>query len=393
MSNRPYQLVEQQVDQLEEKIKVHRMRILKLVLAVAVFLLIVAGCLYYIYENTTYTEYQVLERAERSDSDGSRFEAFGGNILKYSYDGVSCLDTGNRQIWSQTYEMQSPMVDICENYVAIADRDGKRIYIMDTEGPRGSVETRRPISQIQVANQGMIAVLMQENGTGYIELYDRDGNYLAEGELHTKKMGYPLSIAVSNDGRKMAVSMLDLNEGIVKSTVLFYNFGSVGQNEIDNIVSSYSYSDRVIPKVEFLTNDIAVAVGDTGMIFYEGNQKPVETQKIELEQEIRSLFYNGHYVGLVYENENSKDSYLIDLYNTKGTREQQIPFSMEYESISLLQNDEICILNNLECSIYNVRGKLRFHSNFEEDIYGLIHQSGHKYILLKEGATEKILLK
>ena len=45
MSNRPYQLVEQQVDQLEEKIKVHRMRILKLVLAVAVFLLIVAGCL------------------------------------------------------------------------------------------------------------------------------------------------------------------------------------------------------------------------------------------------------------------------------------------------------------------------------------------------------------
>ena len=389
MSNRPYQLVEQQVDQLEEKIKVHRMRILKLVLAVAVFLLIVAGCLYYIYENTTYTEYQVLERAERSDSDGSRFEAFGGNILKYSYDGVSCLDTGNRQIWSQTYEMQSPMVDICENYVAIADRDGKRIYIMDTEGPRGSVETRRPISQIQVANQGMIAVLMQENGTGYIELYDRDGNYLAEGELHTKKMGYPLSIAVSNDGRKMAVSMLDLNEGIV----LFYNFGSVGQNEIDNIVSSYSYSDRVIPKVEFLTNDIAVAVGDTGMIFYEGNQKPVETQKIELEQEIRSLFYNGHYVGLVYENENSKDSYLIDLYNTKGTREQQIPFSMEYESISLLQNDEICILNNLECSIYNVRGKLRFHSNFEEDIYGLIHQSGHKYILLKEGATEKILLK
>lgn len=385
--------MEQQVDQLEEKIKVHRMRILKLVLAVAVFLLIVAGCLYYIYENTTYTEYQVLERAERSDSDGSRFEAFGGNILKYSYDGVSCLDTGNRQIWSQTYEMQSPMVDICENYVAIADRDGKRIYIMDTEGPRGSVETRRPISQIQVANQGMIAVLMQENDTGYIELYDRDGNYLAEGELHTKKMGYPLSIAVSNDGRKMAVSMLDLNEGIVKSTVLFYNFGSVGQNEIDNIVSSYSYSDRVIPKVEFLTNDIAVAVGDTGMIFYEGNQKPVETQKIELEQEIRSLFYNGHYVGLVYENENSKDSYLIDLYNTKGTREQQIPFSMEYESISLLQNDEICILNNLECSIYNVQGKLRFHSNFEEDIYGLIHQSGHKYILLKEGATEKILLK
>lgn len=393
MSDRPYRLVEKQVDQLEEKIKVHRMRVLKLVLAVVVLLLIAGGSLFYVYQNISYTEYQVLERVERADSAGSRFLEFAGKILKYSNDGASCLDAANRQIWSQTYEMQAPIVDICEDYVAIADRDGKKIYIMDTEGPCGSVETSRPISQIQVANQGMVAVLIEEEGAGYIELYDREGNFLAEGGLHTKKRGYPLSISVSNDGRKMGVSMLDINDGTVKSSVLFFNFGSVGQNEIDNIVSSYTYSDQVIPKVEFLTNDIAVAVGGSRLIFYEGSQKPVAVQEVELQQEIQSLFYNEHYVGLVFESENSEESYHMDLYNTRGVMEYQIPFSMEYDSIGFLTNDEICILNNLECSIYTVRGKLRFHSNFEENIYRVLHERGHRYLFLKEGATEKIVLK
>lgn len=191
MSDRPYHLVEKHVDQLEEKIKVHRMRVLKLVLAVVILLLIVAGSLFFVYQNTSYTEYQVLERSERADSAGSSFLEFSGNILKYSYDGASCLDSANRQIWSQTYEMQTPIVDICEDYVAIAERDGNKIYIMDTAGPCGSVETRRPISQIQVANQGMVAVLMEDEGAGYIELYSKDGTFLAEGSLHTRKKAIP----------------------------------------------------------------------------------------------------------------------------------------------------------------------------------------------------------
>lgn len=392
MSNKPYRLVEQKVGQLEEQIKAHRMKTLKVTLAVVTVLLLSSGCLIYMYQNASYAGYQVLKRTERADSAGTDFMEFAGNILKYGYDGVSCIDEQSRLIWSQTYEMQSPMVDICENYVAVAERNGKKVYIMDAGGPSGSVETRRPIRQIQVASQGMVAILMEEDGAGYLGLYDKEGNFLAEGELHTKKLGYPLSISLSNDGTKMAVTMPDVNGGILKSNVIFYNFGSVGQNEIDNMVSNYSYSDRVIPRVAFLTNDIAVAVGDTGMTFYEGSQKPVEIQEIAIEQEVRSLFYNENYVGLVYVSENEGESYRIDLYNNRGVLERQIPFSMEYDAIELLRNDEICILNNLEVSIYNTRGKLRFHSNFEEDIYYVLHSRGRQYIFLKKGATEKIVL-
>lgn len=393
VSKKPYRLAQQEVAQLEEKIQSHRKRILKLALLLTILGLIVAGSLYYVYQTRTYNNYQVVESIKRQDSAGTQFVEFNGNILKYSNDGAFYIDAKNQLIWNQTYEMQSPILDICEGYVTIADRKGKKIYIMDKSGPCGEVDTNRPIRQVHVANQGMVAVLMEENGTGYIQLYDKDGSFLAEGELHTKNSGYPIDISISNDGKKMAVSMWDVNEGNVKTTVAFYNFGSVGQNEIDNIVSSYSYSDTVIPKVEFLTNDVAVAFGDTQAILYEGSQKPVEKTKLSLKREIRSLFFNDHYFGFVYENENSQQAFSAEIYDTHGKMTRSFDFSMDYEEIGFLQNDEICIRNSLECSIYTLRGIQRFHYNFEKDIYKILHAGGHQYIFLMAGTTEKVKLK
>lgn len=393
MSKRPYRLVEQEVNQLEEEIKKHRLRVVRVIFLVVLLALVLSGILYYIYETKNYTEYQVTESVAREDTAGTRFEEFQGNILKYSNDGAFYIDAKNQLIWNQTYEMQSPIVDICEGYVAIADKKGKTVYIMNTEGPCGEIHTAQPIQQIHVANQGMVAVLMRENATGYIQLYDKEGVFLAEGELHTKNSGYPMDIAVSDDGKKMIVSMQDLNEGTVKTTVAFYNFGSVGQNEIDNIVSSYPYSDTVIPKVEFLTNDIAVAVANNRMIIYEGSQKPTVAQEIEIKQEIRSLFYNEHYIGLVFENENKEQPFHIVIYDVKGNETCAFDFSMEYDAIEFLNNDDICIRNNLECSIYTLRGKQRFHYNFETDIYKVMHIRGREYIFLMSGATETIKLK
>ena len=41
------------------------------------------------------------------------------------------------------------------------------------------------------------------------------------------------------------------------------------------MVSAYSYSDLVVPKVQFMNNDTAFAVGDSRLMIYSGTQKPV----------------------------------------------------------------------------------------------------------------------
>ena len=61
----------------------------------------------------------------------------------------------------------------------------------------------------------------------------------------------------------------------MKSSVAFYNFGAVGQNNTDNYVSGYDYIDRVVPLARFLDNRSLFAVSDDRIMFFGGAQKPM----------------------------------------------------------------------------------------------------------------------
>ena len=394
MADKAYRIVKSDVKGMNEKIQKHRRKMVRWTAFAAVFLLIGIAGVYIYLQTRTYSEYTVLKSVEREDSPGTQFEIFHGNILKYSKDGASFVDENNKLIWNQTYEMQSPMVDFCENYVAIADRKGDRVYIMDLSGSCGEIKTSMPIQRVEVAGQGLVAVLMEQDGTGYIQMYDKSGTFLAEGEVHTENSGYPLDIAISNDGKKLAVSLLDVNKGNVNTTITFFNFDAVGQNEIDNIVGQYSYADMVVPKVEFLTNDVMAAFGSQKTVIFEGAQKPKMKKEVAVKKEIRTIFYNDAYFGFVFDNENEETSYNMQIYDLRGAQVVSKDFEMEYDEIGFLENDEICVRNELECAIYTLRGVQKYHANFEKNIWKVMSVGRIRdYVFLIDGETQRIRLK
>lgn len=394
MDKQAYRVVTSNVNEMNEKIHRHRRRILILTVLVVVFVLgIMAGA--YVYLQTrNYTDYEIIESVGREDSEGTGFAVFNGNIIKYNQDGATCISASNHMVWNQTYEMQSPMVDTCEGYAVVADKKGEQIYIMDMQGPCGEIKTTMPIQRVQVANQGTVAVLMERNGTSYIHLYDKAGTFLAEGEHHTENSGYPLDIAISNDAKKMAVSLLDVKEGRVKTTIIFYNFDTPGQEEIDNIVGEFSYADMVFPQLEFFSNNIMAAVGNGKTVIFEGVQRPEEKNEISTELEIRSVFYNQQYLGFVYENENEEAPYKMQVFDLAGKEVFSQDFQVQYEEIGFLENGEVCVRGETECAIYTLRGWEKFHGNFDKGIQKVLSAGGiRNYIFLRMGETQKVRLK
>lgn len=394
MDKQAYRVVTSDVSEMNEKIHKHRRRILILTVLVAVLLFGTLAGTYIYLQTRNYTDFEVLGSAEREDSSGTKFTVFNGNVIKYSKDGATYINADNHMIWNQTYEMQSPMVDTCGDYAVVADRKGENIYIMDMQGPCGEIKTTMPIQRVQVANQGTVAILMEQDGTGYIHLYDRSGTFLAEGELHTENSGYPLDIAISDDGKKMAVSLLDVNEGNVKTTIIFYNFDAAGQEEIDNIVGRFSYADMVFPQVEFFAGDIMAAFGNGKTVIFGGKEKPEVKHEISAESEIRSIFYNDVHLGFVYTNENSELPYKMQVYDLEGKEVFSQDFAVEYEEISFLENGEVCVRGESECVIYTLWGWEKFHGNFDQSIKKVLSAGGvRNYVFLREGETQKVRLK
>ncbi len=353
----------------KKKIREHRLKILKNTIAALLVIGLVIAGVWIFMSLRHYEDFDVTSTADRSDTEATKFEEFQKNILKYSNDGASYTDAENELIWSQAYEMSSPQIDICEDYLIIYDKQGTMIYIFTADGVQGSIETTMPIEQVCVASQGTVAILMRKDSTGYIELYDSKGNNLAAGEIHGEQGRYPIAIALSQDAIKLGVSILDISDGTANTTIAFYNYGSVGQNEIDNCVGVTSFSDMVIPEVEFTSNDRMVAFGDSEIVIFEGTQKPQMTKEIPLEQEAKSIFYNENYIGVVTSNEDEALTHHMTIYNAEGSFAMEKDFDLEYSSIEFLSNNEICIRNTNACDIYTVSVIYKFHNELDNENY------------------------
>ena len=91
--------------------------------------------------------------AERKDSAATGYKMFQGKILEYDNDGIVCHDTDDRLIWNQSYEMTTPELSVCEQYLAVYDRGGTFIYIMSERGLVKKIETATPIERVCVARQ------------------------------------------------------------------------------------------------------------------------------------------------------------------------------------------------------------------------------------------------
>ncbi|MBR5128372.1 MAG: hypothetical protein IKU69_08070 [Roseburia sp.] len=378
----------------QRKIQEHRMKVLKqTVIAAIVVLLLVGGTALYM-SLRLYVDYDVLVSAERADTKATKFVEFQGNILKYSNDGASYTKHDNEMIWNQTYEMSNPTVDVCGSYVAIYDKKGKDIYILNKNGLLQGIETNYPITQVSIAGQGTIAVLMDNQSKGILNLYDKEGNLLVNGAIHGEKGGYPVAIALSDDAIKLGVTMLDIKEGVVKSTLAFYNFGTVGENAIDHIVSVMTYDDMFISELDFVSKDCMLAIGDTGILVFEGSQTPKESAFVAFEEKVKSVFHNNNYVGIISASNDEAGCDIIRVYDFRGKVVMEESIDITYTNLTLLGSNEVCISERNRCDIYTIRGIHKFHYEFDKELHGVITEgSGLNYTFILSGVTEQVRLK
>lgn len=363
---------------------------------IPLFILFVIIALFIIRVVTTYKDYETQNTWERNDAAESQYVDFKNNIIKYSSDGIFYTTYNGTLIWNYTYDMNKPMVDTCDNYVVAFDRKGTEIDIFSNNGFVNSIKTNIPVIDAQVGNQGTIAVLLQEGGISYIQMYDQNGTLLVSGEMHPENSGYPVSIALSSDATRLMVSMINLNDGNISTNILFYDFSDAGKKEVDNIVANYSYIGMLIPQIDFLKGDKAVAFGDSEIIIYNNNVKATVEKEIFVTDKIKSIFYNNKYVGYVSEvtKDDGEVTNNMTVYNLYGFRCMNKSFPDKYEKIYVMNNNEIVLEDGENISIYNMQGFRKFKYSFDESIYLIIPGStSHRYYVIEETATKEIRLK
>ena len=310
-------------------------------LAVLLVVIVIAAVCAVVLLNREYHGYKVQERNETQYENTAGYVQFCGNLLKYTPDGVSYIDANGNVVWTAGVNMKMPMAVTSGSYAAVADMSGNEVYIFSEEGQVSSLTMPYTICDVDIANQGAFAVVLESEKTNYVNLYDKNGDSIYEMQTTIGKSGYPLDITISNDGQKLFTSYINVSSGTAQNNLAAYNLGDVGQNaNADRMVGGYKLDGQVVPKVQFISNDTVAAFGTNSIKIYSMKEKPNEKAEIEFEGEIRSIFYNEDYIGFVQEekSEDGESSYVMRVYDTKGNKKFTKNIEFTYDNIYVGKN-------------------------------------------------------
>lgn len=332
----------------------------------------------------------------RNDSAETHYEIFGDNILKISTDGVFNTTADGEIVYNYTFDMVSPRVRVGTGYAVIYDFMGKDIVIISKDGFAGSIKTTYPIVEADVGAKGTVCVLMQTSDVSYIQIMDVKGTVLSAGQVFPQNSGIPMSIALSDDAKKMLVSMINLSSGNIKTTLYFYNFGEEGKENVDNIVATHSYNDLIIPRVDYIAGDRAVAFGESEIILFNNDVNCTVSKEILSSAQINSVFYGGKYYGFIREKVSADGEIVneLSLYNTSGVECFIKEFTDAYEKVSVFDNGEVLLLNGRNVIIYNRFGIRRFEYTFDTNVYKVVQRNvPKKYVVIGETENKEIRIK
>ena len=381
----------------EKKIWFHRGKKLALVIAVMVAAAGVFGAYQYYRKHLIYTGYDVMSVTELTEIINGEYKAYGDYILRYSMDGISCMDKNGTLIWGQAYEIKNPIVDVCGNYVALAAQRGNEVYIFNRSGYQGEVKTQYPISNIRVAGQGVVAVMMEDSWNIYIKLFDTQGEELVVNKTSLEGEGYPFAYSLSEDGKKMAVSSLDIIGNSLANVVEFYNFSDVGQDYVERLVGTYQeeFTDSLVPMIEFINNDTVCAFADNQLVLFRMKEIPEIIAAIPIEEKIHSVFYNHSYIGLIIAHEGEGALFKLQVYTADGKLVSGISektFAERYTH-AFFADQSVVLYNEYSCEIINMNGVEKFHYTFDKNIVLFKYIVESRYTLITPSSISEIRLK
>ena len=293
---------------------------------------------------------------------------FGDNVIKYTKDGASYIDASGKTIWTQSYEMKTPIININGDYAVIADQQGNEMYICSKEGCTGTAKTQLPITKAAVSARGVAAAVVEDSTASYIFYFKKDGESLG---INIKMLlsgdGYPVDIALSPDGKQIVMSVMYMKNGALKNKVAFYDFSEIGKNVNNRFIAAFEeeFDDKMVGRIRYLNDQTVCAFSDKGLTFISVKNVIPDTNVtfVPVDEEIQSICYSDKYAAVVVDS-TSGSPYRLDVYNTDGKKVTSIDFDYAYTGV-LIDGDRLILYNEESCREYNLDGHERFNGQFD----------------------------
>lgn len=324
--------------------------------AVLILILIAVGLIgvFAIYRDKTYTAKTASTVWEKDLGESSAavsfrgYSPFAGGVIMYTKDGAEYIDRTGISVWQKSYQMNNPRISVREGYAVVYDQGGTCGCVFSESENTGSISTVLPVSKLAVSGIGVSYAVENDSNADFLMAYRKDGSAI---DLTVKSVidgdGYPFDISPSTDGSQLLTSYIAITEGSVKESIVFRNFGEVGQNaDARRVVGGFidEFEGHVVTKVGFADNVYSHAFYDGGIVFFSTKvlNSPEILKKVEIEEEIRSVADCSAGVAVVTGAPGETERQRLRIFDNNGNETGSADFDLTY--VGFEANEETVIL-------------------------------------------------
>lgn len=385
-------------ERLREDIKAHASFRRTLVVCLVLILIVIVGVYFGIRLTLKYND--IVTVWEKPASEMSLFTSlpYADGVMKYNNDGMSFYNEDGELKWTKTYEMRKPKPSVCGEYIVMADIGYNSLVICNRDGFQGSAYSPLPISSVSISREGRVAAVVEDDMANRILFFDKTGAK-SDSNFQTlmNKTGYPMSAALSPDGKMLMVSYVYMEQGMMNNKLIFYDYhdSQVGANQ--TVGGFQKYGDTLFARVAFLDDRRAVAFGDGRIVFFslKNRLKPEETAEVKFSDTIERVFYDDEGVYVVT-SQPENNAWRVTCYAKDGTAKYayRSTFLPDYVGMT---NGTLYYHDSSTLVVYGkVLGKmkLRFQGNFKVNVRSVVNLGkDNAFMILSDTKLMRVKLK
>ena len=356
----------------------------------------------FIYLNILFTKYEKYEIISKeyitnqniTNEQISYFE-FKNGIVRYSYDGVSFINSFFKTEWFVAYDFKNLIIDISEHYFVISNYSGNEIIVFNENGITGRNYTEYNIDRVKISDNGYLYVLLNDNYTSYINVYD---NTLKKLDISIKSLlsgdGLATDIDVSNDGTELCVNYSYIDTNKLKTKVVYYNFGEIGKfSNPKRIVGIFENGDDFVGSINFFDNNNSQFICEDSINFVSTKilTSPKITNSYFFDNILSFTNSNDYFAIVISELGNKK----LIIFDKTGKKLSTINIDIQYDDFYITK-DIIVFINKNRIIGISTFGKIKFDIFFNDDIYYVHKKNSFFYnelIVATNNYIQNVILK
>ena len=285
----------------ENKPKKINIKIILLILLILVIIAIVVTAIILYNKNETAKQWidKNILRKEVLQEQAVYVELEDENSQIYAYSQyLGVLSKNELKIYNEAgnneetleVEVSTPLFDSSNRFLAIAEKDGQKAYLITNKETVWEKKVEGNISQIKVNKNGYVAIVIAN--TSYktvIEMYNPEGEEMFKTYLSSTKTA---DISISNDNKYLAIAEVDTSGTIVQSAVKVISITKAQEDPGNSVEKTYtSESGKLITNVKYqeknkllckYTDSIVLIDGENQETLNQNEDKKITFSSIEV---------------------------------------------------------------------------------------------------------------